>query len=126
MHFFEFGSSTTLVRVKCHIAQGHIRIPSKGRWAHNNVKLLHSLSMQCFHRRNYLSDDDAFQQTISDVFMDLEQTTVKVTLLYCIAMYILTVSQAVYLVGALRFRCRRLFPEFFIFQRQMVCLMWES
>ncbi len=30
----------TNIKVKDHIGQGQIRIPKKGRWAHNNVKLL--------------------------------------------------------------------------------------
>ena len=29
------------IKVKDHIGQGQIRIPNKGGWAHNNVKLLH-------------------------------------------------------------------------------------
>ncbi len=37
------------VRVKGHIGQDQIRIPSKGRWAHNNVKMLHFFL-------NYLND----------------------------------------------------------------------
>ena len=31
------------VKVKRHVGQGQIRIPKKGRWTHNNVKLLHFL-----------------------------------------------------------------------------------
>ncbi len=31
------------VKVKGHMDQGQIRVPNKGRWAHDNVKLLHSL-----------------------------------------------------------------------------------
>ncbi len=27
--------------VKGHVGQGQIRVPNKGRWAHDNVKLLH-------------------------------------------------------------------------------------
>ncbi len=33
----------TNINVKDHIGQGQIRIPKKGRWAHNNVKLLRLL-----------------------------------------------------------------------------------
>ncbi len=32
--------SHTWLRVKGHIGQGQIRIPKKGRWAHNNINLL--------------------------------------------------------------------------------------
>ena len=38
------GSRVTCVKVK---GLGHIRIPKKGRWAHNNVKLLHLEVVQC-------------------------------------------------------------------------------
>ncbi len=31
------------LEVKGHVGQGQIRVPNKGRWAHNNVKLLHLL-----------------------------------------------------------------------------------
>ncbi len=31
------------VKVKGHVGQGQIRVPDKGRWAHDNVKLLHFL-----------------------------------------------------------------------------------
>ncbi len=36
-------SKVTNIKVKGHVGQvkGQIRIPEKGRWAHNNVKLLH-------------------------------------------------------------------------------------
>ena len=34
-------SKVRLVKVKGHMGQGQIRVPNKGRWAHNNVKLLH-------------------------------------------------------------------------------------
>ena len=44
-HFMGTGllccANVTWVRVKGHIVQGQIRMPNKGRWAHNNVKLLH-------------------------------------------------------------------------------------
>ncbi len=36
------GSRVTCVKVK---GLGHMRIPKKGRWAHNNVKLLHVFNM---------------------------------------------------------------------------------
>ncbi len=29
------------VKVKGHVGQGQIRVPNKGRWAHDNIKLLH-------------------------------------------------------------------------------------
>ncbi len=32
------------LEVKGHVGQGQIRIPKKGRWAHNNVKLLHIIT----------------------------------------------------------------------------------
>ncbi len=31
------------VKVKGHMIQGQVRVPNKGRWAHDNVKLLHLL-----------------------------------------------------------------------------------
>ncbi len=34
-------SKVTWVKVKGHVGQGQIRVPKKGRWAHDNVKLLH-------------------------------------------------------------------------------------
>ncbi len=40
------------IKFKDHIGQGQIRIPKKGRWAHNNVKLLHFL----FSDMNLLQD----------------------------------------------------------------------
>ena len=36
-HISGSRSKVTWVRVNGHIAQGQIRIPNKGRWAHNNV-----------------------------------------------------------------------------------------
>ncbi len=29
------------IKVKGHVGQGQISVPKKGRWAHDNVKLLH-------------------------------------------------------------------------------------
>ena len=34
-------SKATNTKVKCHMGHDQIRILNKGRWAHNNVKLLH-------------------------------------------------------------------------------------
>ena len=34
-------SKVKWVKVKGHVSQGQIRAPNKGRWAHDNVKLLH-------------------------------------------------------------------------------------
>ncbi len=31
------------LEVKGHMGQGQIRVPYKGRWAHDNVKLLHCI-----------------------------------------------------------------------------------
>ncbi len=36
-----FDLEVTWVEVKGHMGQGQIRVPCKGRWAHDNVKLLH-------------------------------------------------------------------------------------
>ncbi len=38
---FDLGSPNLPTKVKGHIGQGQRRILKKGRWAHNNVKLLH-------------------------------------------------------------------------------------
>ena len=38
----------TWVRVKGHMGQGEIRVPNKGRWAEDNVKLLHFLCVGHF------------------------------------------------------------------------------
>ncbi len=36
-------SKVIWVKVKGHVGEGQINIPNKGRWAHDNVKLLHFL-----------------------------------------------------------------------------------
>ncbi len=40
-HSLEKNSKVIWVKVKGHVGQGQIRVPNKGRWAHDNVKLLH-------------------------------------------------------------------------------------
>ncbi len=45
------GIKILRLEVKDHMGQGHIRIPYKGRWAHNNVKLLHLIHRYNSHVR---------------------------------------------------------------------------
>ncbi len=49
-------SKVTWVKVKGHINQGQVRVPNKGRWAHDNVKLLHFLIMSPFElKKNHFT-----------------------------------------------------------------------
>ncbi len=38
---FDLEVKVHMGQVKGHMGQGQIRVPNKGRWAHDNVKLLH-------------------------------------------------------------------------------------